>query len=492
MLVKPTTFLPVAWLLLFLSVGRVDAQYRPYRLASIDQRAGADAVRLPSAVDGLTTQNSSATGRGLAGSSPLGDEGAPVVPPDIQSVSPSGHANEFIQSGPVANDHLMQWGAGSHEFLSPYMMKPTALNGFFFQWDQLIWTLADRPDVAPIGNPAAEGWVSRGDIGSGQNIFFLANDMNTDVYNGRVHSGQRFEFGNAEGGRGWFSSISFGSGQSQSVGYGVNFMPTDNLGLLGAFADVEGPGGPAVPDGIDDDVDNDLLFGRFGRDTDGDGIPDDQNMPIDLDDAIHWGISLDQLHVRDVFEFSGAEINRTIDHSPGWQWFYGVRYADFREWFSLTGSGGMLSPFELSTTTKNQIFGPQIGLRYNRALYKCILNIEGRFLPGYNHQSATQNGFIALNEEVSPSGPASMLGSNFSRTADNDEFSAVGEWRVDAILPINRFAAFRFGYTGLVMSGISYASPKVVYDLPHFGLSDVSSDETVLINAFTVGLEINR
>jgi hypothetical protein len=130
-------------------------------------------------------------------------------------------------------------------------------------------------------------------------------------------------------------------------------------------------------------------------------------------------------------------------------------------------------------------------VRYNAAFYKFILNLEGRFLPGYNHQSATQRGYVSM-EELLPNQPAGLLSTSITRSDGNDEFSAVGEWRADAILPINRFMAFRFGYTGLVMSGISYASPKVVYELPRFGITDVSSNETILINAFTVGLEINR
>jgi hypothetical protein len=173
------------------------------------------------------------------------------------------------------------------------------------------------------------------------------------------------------------------------------------------------------------------------------------------------------------------------------EWFYGVRYLDFREWFTLTASGGQLDPFNLSTDAKNQIIGPQFGVRYNRAMYKFILNLEGRFVPGYNHQSASQRGYVAMDHLINSSQPR-LLNASISRSDSNDEFSAVGEWRADAILPINRFMAFRFGYTGLVMSGISYASPKVVYEIPNFGITDISSDETILINAFTVGLEINR
>lgn len=489
MLVKPTTFLPVAWLVLLLPVNRVDAQYRPYRLASVDQRAATNPVRLPSARIAQASGDLSAPVDASTSHEQPGDEATPIVPAGIQSTPVNGETHEHIQPKPMEDGHLMHWGSEYNQYLSPYVTRPdSALQGFFFQWDQLIWSLANRPDIGPIGNPEAEGWVSTGNQTVGHDVFFLVNEMNTDVYSGRVHSGQRFEFGHSDCGNGWFSSISFGSGVSESVGYGVNFLAADPLGLLDGFQDLLDENGNPNPDGYDDDIDGDRVFGRSGRDTGVDGIPD-IDAPTDLDDAGSWVISFDQLHVRDVFEFSGAELNRSIDRSPNLQWFYGIRYADFREHFSLTGSGGALSPFELSTSAKNQIIGPQFGMRYNQAFYKFILNVEGRFLPGYNYQSATQRGHLTLRGS---SGPAAWVGPNIRRTVDNDEFSAVGEWRVSAILPINRFAAFRFGYTGFVMSGISYASPKVVYQLPSFGVSDVSSNETILVSAFTVGLEINR
>jgi len=64
--------------------------------------------------------------------------------------------------------------------------------------------------------------------------------------------------------------------------------------------------------------------------------------------------------------------------------------------------------------------------------------------------------------------------------------------RLQAILPINDWAAFRLGYTGFVVGGISRASQKVDYVLPRFGLNRSASNETVVFNSFNLGFEINR
>lgn len=386
-------------------------------------------------------------------------------------------------------------------YVEPYMVPPSGLQGCFFQWDQLLWNLATQPSVTVIGSTAAEGTV---DVGGTE--FFLSNDMDTDLDNGNLHSGQRFEFGHTDGYRGWFFSVMFGDGTRRGLGTSANFLPDDPDGLMMGYQDTNG-------DGIDDDINRNNVYGRDGEDL-GTPVADDPDTPgvdfalppdgkidapadPDLLDRVNWLITFDKLQVRDHFDLAGAEINRTLHRSAHWQWFYGVRYADFREWFSLSGSGSVVSPFDLQTVAKNQIIGPQLGLRLNTTAYKFILNIENRFVPGYNHQRTAQRGRIGP-ENVSgqgfgaAGGPSGFVPATIMNTDNSDEFSVVYEIRADAVLPINRFTAFRMGYTGLLMSGISFASPKVHYELPDFGITDVESDETIYVNAFTVGIELNR
>jgi hypothetical protein len=75
---------------------------------------------------------------------------------------------------------------------------------------------------------------------------------------------------------------------------------------------------------------------------------------------------------------------------------------------------------------------------------------------------------------------------------NNQEFSPVGEWRAETQWDISDWLTFRAGYTGFVIDGFSYASPKMVYVLPAFALSDRSSAETVFSHAITFGIDINR
>ena len=71
-------------------------------------------------------------------------------------------------------------------------------------------------------------------------------------------------------------------------------------------------------------------------------------------------------------------------------------------------------------------------------------------------------------------------------------FSPLGEIRADAILPINRFMAFRLGYTGIIAGGMSIPNPIVVYPVPDAGVANVDHVDAVYISAFTAGLQINR
>lgn len=401
------------------------------------------------------------------------------------------------------------WGS---PVVAPAVTGPPVLHGFYFQYDHLVWTLTD-PDITVIGIEGGE----RTDI-DGQ-TFQTNDDLSTDI-SGRAHSAERFDFGHWEGDRGWMSSIMFGQASRNALANGVNFVPhidPADADLLRGFlrttaSTTVNDDGELVPSGevFDQDRNNNFVHGRDGEDLEDfveyvedpvtggtveivrprDGVPDTPH-ETDWDDLYDFPINFEQLQVRSVVDVFSGEVNRTVRPWMNCELFYGIRYFDFRDHLSLTGRGSVISPFSLATVAKNQMVGPQIGARLNKQAYKFIFNIEGRFVPAYNHQTVTQRGQFS-NASTWDQDLIYLPPTSIERSFETDVFSVVGELRADAILPINRFLAFRVGYTGTVLGGISYASPKVVYQFPNFGVTDVDSDDTVFMNAFTVGLEVNR
>jgi hypothetical protein len=312
------------------------------------------------------------------------------------------------------------------------------------------------------------------------------------------------------------SSITFGKAIRRKTAMGANFVPDMPEGLLDGFQRVTATitldmesAQVTTETTFDRDTNSNGVYGRDGVDTDGDLIPDtpvshveppedSQEIQDEIGGTIDWGdaesyyINFSELDVRNVVDLASVEINRTTRPWNSCELFYGIRYLDFRDRFSLNGQGSVISPLILNTVAKNQMIGPQIGVRHQTWFYRFRLNLEGRFVPAYNHQTVSQTGEVAGGFSTNPVELISLLPTAIDHSFEKDTFSAIGELRADAILPINQYVAFRFGYTGTVVGGLSYASPKVVYELPSFGIADVESDETLFANAFTVGIDINR
>jgi hypothetical protein len=76
----------------------------------------------------------------------------------------------------------------------------------------------------------------------------------------------------------------------------------------------------------------------------------------------------------------------------------------------------------------------------------------------------------------------------FSNGLREQEFSPVGELRVQASYHIWKGAALKFGYTGAYLGNIRRAAPSVRYRLPDMGYIDTGGEE-FLINGFDLGAE---
>jgi hypothetical protein len=117
--------------------------------------------------------------------------------------------------------------------------------------------------------------------------------------------------------------------------------------------------------------------------------------------------------------------------------------------------------------------------------------LEGRFMAGANFMSLDQQGVIGTLIIPGAIGyPIGMGPQAFEHDINDEEFSPVGELRVDTAFQITQQIALEVGWTGLISGGITRASNTVLYQIPTMGIVD--QDEEVFIQGLNFGVSVNR
>jgi hypothetical protein len=395
---------------------------------------------------------------------------------------------------------LVMWTALACAVPSAYaqIVIPPANQGYFIQYDR-FYASVTAPDDTVIGDVASEGPAIVNSV-----PIFLQNSVRTSWDDSDFSGGDRIDFGYVTPEFGWICSVlTFRHDHSISGGGGTVLFDDPN-GLLRGFQDSNG-------DGFDDDVNNNNTYGRSGEDL---GTPDgsmppmfgapfdgqpDQPAPTDFGDLVQFIPTFTSLSVVNEIRMDGVELMRAFRHPESnalsvLDLYAGVRFLKIKDRFALDGSGSVLGDTEIATTVDNNLIGPQIGLRWARIWGNLTLVAEGRVLGAVNLQQVSQSGRYtgSLSSGGGVNGPANLFPNSISNGFSKEEFSPLGELRLEALLHFNRYVAFRLGYTGMYMGGISRAAPKIEYRLPDFGVTDRSSVESVVTNAITIGLSINR
>jgi hypothetical protein len=394
---------------------------------------------------------------------------------------------------PSAGDHTL---AGCDQFGSD-----TSDRKFFVTYDYLYWT-ATPPKTSKIGSTQLEGDYTRGGVTT-----HFENSLDTSFLDTDFHSGHRVELGAHDRYSGWLVGYAYAQQTQGLTSNSVTFLPRDpgfpvlTQSYLAGYTDGNG-------DGIDDDLNLNTIYGRFGQDlgkSDGGGYtlpPDgkpDVPAPTDTGDLVFHLPVFTQASAQNTLTMSNLELMHMTrmnqDPESDFEFLYGARFLDLRDYFAFSGTGGTLDATSLSVTSKNRLLGFQVGARWRKSFGVWLLNAEGRFLAAGNIQDNQMYGNIASNILTNPNRvnvPINLDPQAFNYSASNNEWAPVGELRLQAILPINNYCAFRLGYTGFVASGISRASEKVDYVLPRFGMNQSASNETLVFNSFNLGFEFNR
>jgi len=396
-------------------------------------------------------------------------------------------------------------------------------NGYFFRYDKLSW--AATGERVPLGDPnvtyTAQSPFTGGavpdspDAGIAPQPFTIVNGISDTVPFATFAWGERYEFGRFEKNNGWQATILDGPefNSAESYGFGVG---SNEEGVVGGPVNGFGFGGVHIgftttnPDyftGFPDLVQNAALgIGTVIPLLDGPGILvrliDDINGNgiFDLGDTLQFFPIWEQVNVRNVTETDGVELMRThrIDNShqlatrQGSQWGfgYGVRFFRLRDQFNVEALGGVFGDSNWNTEIENQIVGPQMQLEWEKQRGRWNFNAQGRVMLGYNIQDMDQ--IANFGSDLVPGGQNKPIFADPTVSVAgqrDDEFSPVGELRVDASYQVTSAISLRLGYTAMFINNIRRAANQVRYELPSFGFRDGGTQD-ILINGANFGFDV--
>jgi hypothetical protein len=422
--------------------------------------------------------------------SALAQPGQSPVAPEIFA---PGHWTPFA---PVDVDPDYRWFAEPD--LSEYGCdRPDANEGFFFQYDRLIWAFS-RPKITPFGNEGAERVVIL-PTGAGVppntppngGVINYFNSLDTEFIETEFVWGNRFELGYVVDDHGWLVSAlhahthdrrldtaTLGGGEFDGV-TDVNAAFLDPLGVTFGYLDLNN-------DGVDDDLNQNGTNGRAGT-------------PDDFEDQALSPIRFDVVLAQNRTSSHGVELMKIwrlprMHYGGVWEWYLGARYLNMTDEFTVDANGGILADFDLFSRVNNFIVGPQVGARWARSRGRWTVSAEGRFLAAASFQQVRLRGSYATL--AAPGGPRgafqNLTSSHFDDAQTDEQFAPVGELRLETQLKLTRALSLRMGYNGLVVGGISRASRRIDYTLPELSILDDRKNESFIVNGFNFGFELNR
>jgi hypothetical protein len=276
---------------------------------------------------------------------------------------------------------------------------------------------------------------------------------------------------------------------------GTGFGPLMYIGSYGAVAQEPDQGdGPPLRQA--DDLDEDGIPGAFGV---VDPVTGETVLVTDFDDLHIFNIFFDSVTVHNTTETNGVEAmwSHTLTNSHYMAKHQnnevtlslGARYLRLYDQFRVDALGSILHDAFWDTSFRNQIVGPQVGVRWVNRRQRWTLEANGRFMFGYNTADWDQLGLIG--EGMVPGGLNQLLFGRptaFSHGLQEREFSPVAEMRLQTTYHITRGFALKAGYTGMFVGNIRRAAPSVFYNLPDMGYLDAGTQD-LLVNGLDLGLE---
>jgi hypothetical protein len=244
-------------------------------------------------------------------------------------------------------------------------------------------------------------------------------------------------------------------------------------------------------------------------DLDGDGIPGafavvdpvtgEAVLVTDFDDLHTFNVFFDSVTVHNTTETNGVEAmwSHTLTkrhHMAKHQnnevtLSWGARYLRMYDEFRVDALGSILHDAFWDTSFRNQIVGPQVGVRWVNNRQRWTLEANGRFMFGYNTADWNQIGLVG--EGMVPGALNQLLFGRptaFTHGLQEREFSPVAELRLQTTYHVMSGFAVKAGYTGMFVGNIRRAAPSVLYSLPDMGYQNAGTQD-LLVNGFDFGVE---
>ncbi len=386
--------------------------------------------------------------------------------------------------------------------ITDYGDEPHSNYGFYFAVDYLGYHMSapKRGLVgANISRQVFNFSVGDGTTQGGGGLAIATSDMDTAGFDARYHSGERIDFGYMDkDGTGWGMSTFNIHGKTTSLyGSHVSVLFNDPQNLNNGFLDITGPAG--TPDGFDDDLNSNNVYGRNGIDTSVplDGTPDSP-FPTDNNDRVTFPMNFNSVVIRLKSRTYSTDVQRTWrtggGQFGGWvDWGVGGRFTGFRDQFSFSGFGGVLADTFISQNIANNIIAPQFSLRWFNICYRWTYSADLRIAPGVNFQSIQQRSTIGSS--ITPGAGNQPLGLSpmgASNTLHITEFSPVIDIRLGVGYKITDYITARVGVNTVYMDGIARSPNMINYTLPNAGIITANNTQPVFLYGLNVGFEINR
>jgi len=411
---------------------------------------------------------------------------------------------------PALGQTLMDGQVFAPADLSPYGSGIQPNEGYFFRFDGLHWAIS-KPTATTIGFEGLTRLVFYGPYSgdptnppSGpepgvlqQDSFIQTNTLDTGELRSTFTDGNRIEFGRVYNRHGWI--------------FGVYKLNDQTQRIVASDVDMVFFDPPFGPQGAQ------LLQGVVGQ------IPDPQDPDATIDIVRDLPLKFDDVMVRNRVEHWSTElmcIHRTRPFHRGGrvEFFAGFRYMEFDDTFDVDARGtpvddaaadpeqqvpSILADSVWSTEADNHIVGPQLAARYFKICSRFMINLEGRFMAGYNFQSLRQRG--TLGTELDPPGgptgdddddglfePRLMGPTSFNHAAHFEEFSPVVEVRAEVRYKLTRAVDVGAGWTGIWIDNVARASNVINYEVPDMGLRTLYNRQNAFAHGVGFTITVNR
>ena len=249
----------------------------------------------------------------------------------------------------------------------PYGNWAKPKEGFFFNFDGIFWHIT-APKRATIGlDTTREVFLGPSPVYEETE----RSDLDTGSFRAKWKQGDRIEAGFISGHHGLMVNTFELNRQTQ-------YISSQNVSV----------------------VFNDPLFGPFERGLLQGVLAVDVNGNPTVIDNIP--VTFTQLSARNRTKVDGVELfymyrTHQLHRGGTLEWLLGARYLSFHDNFLVSAVGGSLSDSYWDTDAKNQIIGPEIGLRLAQPIGRFGLSVEGRFTGALNTQTVKQRGLLGSN-----------------------------------------------------------------------------------------------